>query len=251
VNGWAAPRSTELGGCLPSFALGANVDVNSEDSVTEQLLTEEERGTARFYSSVPRTFTKRLGIISNGLCDALGIEEMQQPLLRISENEVWQAIPREAAKGRPRDIVRLSKSHLIRVASDESTDTLLFAVLAHEFSHVFQFVRAMNFQQTEFLFTGSSGINIPRLELHADYMAGFCLARTIKAFSMRESEFLNRFGHTFFRLGDFKFGLRDHHGTPAERFAATMAGFLETSAGSASPVQIARLGVAFVSRLKP
>lgn len=126
----------------------------------------------------------------------------------------------------------------------------MFSILAHEFCHVFQFIRALDYDQREFLFLRNEEVVVPKLELHADYMSGFCLAKISKTFGAQGPDFVKRFGHTFFRLGDFNFARDNHHGTPAERFAATMAGYLESASANANAVEIGRAGVAFINQMK-
>jgi hypothetical protein len=89
-------------------------------------------------------------------------------------------------------------------------------ILAHEFAHIMQFKLIQGFQ-------GSS-----RAELHADYMAGWYLAREMASLITDPQSSLK----AFFEIGDYEFNSPDHHGTPEERLGALERGW---SVGALSP----------------
>src|ERR1700722_847128 len=71
-------------------------------------------------------------------------------------------------------------------------------ILAHEMGHIMQFKLIQDFQ-------GSS-----KAELHADYMAGWYLAREMAHLVTDPQSSLK----AFFEIGDYEFNSPDHHGTP-------------------------------------
>lgn len=81
-------------------------------------------------------------------------------------------------------------------------------ILAHEFGHIMQFKYIDNFE-------GSSGA-----ELHADFMAGWYLARELASLFVDAQSSL----HAFFEIGDYEFNSPQHHGTPNERVNALLRG---------------------------
>ncbi|GLR90293.1 hypothetical protein GCM10007857_70070 [Bradyrhizobium iriomotense] len=120
----------------------------------------------------------------------------------------------------------LSKSDTIGKGQAPSGDNMLFAILAHELGHAFQFSRC--FDQGDTSFIGAGGIVRPLrdIEPHADYMAGFSLARAEERYG-RPEDLLRRFSDTILNLGDFNFRPCLHHGTPAERYAMMMKGYIK------------------------
>ncbi|MGH6815399.1 MAG: hypothetical protein ACREC6_06830 [Hyphomicrobiaceae bacterium] len=91
-------------------------------------------------------------------------------------------------------------------------------LLAHEKGHLFQ--TGWNFDGV-LLDTG--GHHVKYVELHADYLAGCYKAwrgqtRAVDAQALSGD---------FYRLGDRKFGSKNHHGTHPERFGAFVNGFLQ------------------------
>ena len=92
----------------------------------------------------------------------------------------------------------------------------ILAVLAHEFGHIAQFRRRI----FDTLIGGSP--TRKRAELHADFLAGYFLGlRKLQNESLR----LRTAGLALYRIGDYAFNDKDHHGTPDERVAAAEAGF--------------------------
>ena len=82
------------------------------------------------------------------------------------------------------------------------------AVMAHEFAHIVQF-RTNTYDQP---------IKFP--ELHADYMAGWYLA---KRQQYLPTDIRDGF-HSVFKVGDYNLWSPQHHGTPQERLAAAIVG---------------------------
>lgn len=103
---------------------------------------------------------------------------------------------------------------LIRENRDDGI--VVIATIAHEMSHIVQFhhnlhPRLMAGQRT-----------VKRVELHADYLAGFYLGtrkRDDPSITLLAS------GALFRNLGDDDVQDREHHGTPSERIASAERGF--------------------------
>ncbi|WP_395819793.1 hypothetical protein [Devosia sp.] len=102
------------------------------------------------------------------------------------------------------------------LAEDPSGGGVMW-VAAHEFAHILQFQSNVR----DLLLQGESTVR--RLELHADYMAGYYLGRR-KADEPRASLF--HAGQSVWGSGDTNYNSPGHHGTPAERVAASEKGFL-------------------------
>lgn len=102
------------------------------------------------------------------------------------------------------------------LAADPSGAAVMW-VAAHEFSHIVQFRTGLYFDLTD------DAPNLRPLELHADYLAGYYLGRR-KASEPRIS--LYEAGRQVWAAGDANFNDPNHHGAPAERLAASEAGFL-------------------------
>lgn len=92
----------------------------------------------------------------------------------------------------------------------------VLAVAAHEFAHVAQFRSGVDRQLLH------NQQTVKRVELHADFLSGYFLG-----FRKRQDPNIKVWaaGHTLYRIGDYHFNNRNHHGTPDERVAAAEAGF--------------------------
>lgn len=80
-------------------------------------------------------------------------------------------------------------------------------ILAHEFGHILQ--AKLN-----------SPLSGKWRELHADYMAGYCLGK--------RRMHMNAFAWCLYKLGDYGFSNPTHHGTPASRNEAMVQGYLNS-----------------------
>jgi len=83
------------------------------------------------------------------------------------------------------------------------------AIIGHEYAHIMQFKNGLPLQGKW-------------MELHADYMAGWFTAHRGR-FDARQNSMES--ASSFFNKGDYAFNSEGHHGTPAERIGAFMAGF--------------------------
>jgi hypothetical protein len=92
----------------------------------------------------------------------------------------------------------------------------VIAIIAHEFAHVYQFRnRLMEPLQ-------GSDDTVRRIELHADFLAGWYLGN-LKKTNPKVSLWAS--GDTFRRIGDTNYTSPQHHGMPDERVAAAERGF--------------------------
>lgn len=95
-------------------------------------------------------------------------------------------------------------------------DAGIAAVAGHEYAHILQFKRGLNKQ-----LTGSDG-RVKRLELHADFLVGyFAGLRKLERPDFPAAVFAS----TQFTYGDNMIESPQHHGTPAERGQAVVAGY--------------------------
>jgi predicted metalloprotease len=94
-------------------------------------------------------------------------------------------------------------------------------ILAHEYSHTFQFKMVNN--RIERL-----GSSTPQIELQADVLAGYYGGARLDE-QLNNEAAIRRSGAIYIRaagsLGDYAFFSNSHHGTPTQRALATRAGF--------------------------
>lgn len=106
-------------------------------------------------------------------------------------------------------------SHLMKV---DPTGTAVMWVMAHEFAHIWLYSTGDRAK------LGQEGLprTGKRIELHADFLAGFYVGQRQKE---NQSISLYKTGKEIWNIGDTNFNNPDHHGTPPERLAAAEAGF--------------------------
>ena len=101
-----------------------------------------------------------------------------------------------------------------QLKSGEWGGAIVAGVLAHEFSHIYQFYSPYG-QRLEAL---HKTVKFP--ELHADYISAFYMAKKYVADKVK----LDSYFDEFYRLGDYDFNQKDHHGTREERYFAVKSG---------------------------
>lgn len=115
----------------------------------------------------------------------------------------------------------------------------VMCIVAHEFGHIAQYAYGLDRR----LLQGQPTVR--RVELHADYLAGWYLGR-------RKAEqpdlVLWAAGDMLFRIGDYAFNDWNHHGTPDQRVAAAEAGFALAADGQAAFEPAFERGVEWVLR---
>ncbi len=102
-----------------------------------------------------------------------------------------------------------------QLLSTEWGGTVVSGVIAHEFAHIFQFHSEYLSRLEELHQT------VKFLELHADFLSAFYMGRKHVSSPLK----LNDYFDEFYNLGDYEFDRKDHHGTKAERYFATKAGY--------------------------
>jgi len=116
------------------------------------------------------------------------------------------------------------------------------AVCAHEFGHVLQYKRGLH--RTLIAADG----RVKRLELHADYLAGYFSGRR----KLENPVFPAAvFANTQFNAGDNMLSHPQHHGTPEERGRAVVEGFKAAFHGKQSFDEAVASGVSYVGTLPP
>ena len=105
-------------------------------------------------------------------------------------------------------------------------------IAAHEGAHIVQF-------STPNLHQRLNERTVRRIELHADFLAGYYFSRT-----NRTEKSLIVFGQSLFSKGDYEYNDRQHHGTPEQRVAAMRAGY---SHGQSDLTEAVEQGVRYVS----
>lgn len=118
----------------------------------------------------------------------------------------------------------------------------LSGVIGHEVAHLFQF---RNGWWSELLNEERQAVR--RAELHADLLAGWFLARR----SFIDLIGIDEASRCMFEIGDFEFTSIDHHGTPAQRYAALLMGFFMGRDTSLTLETVAKKGAEFVRGIAP
>jgi hypothetical protein len=213
----------EMVSCLPPVLYAA---APSQTAIAEQQdEISGERPNQQTYFVGSEKFLANMGVAASRLCGALGLGAAHRPDILLAEKPTWRTVDRHFS-GASGEVVLLSKSDTLGKGQAPSGENMLFAILAHELGHAFQFSRCFDQGDTSLL--GSGGLVRPLrdIELHADYMAGFSLARAEEKYG-RPEDLLRRFSDTILNLGDFNFRPCYHHGTPAERYTMMMKGYIE------------------------
>ncbi|WP_262299027.1 neutral zinc metallopeptidase [Microvirga sesbaniae] len=115
-----------------------------------------------------------------------------------------------------------------RILEGRGSDISILAVIAHEMAHILQLKRGI----CDALICGGG---VRDVELHADFLAGFCLGRMNVSFDTgRAVELTNAWA----RLGDKFFGNCNHHGTADQRLSCLLAGFNLSQSGDSFETSI-------------
>jgi hypothetical protein len=120
-------------------------------------------------------------------------------------------------------------------------------VCAHEFGHIAQFKNSLYdrlvFQK---IVNGQNRHFVKRLELHADFLAGYFAGRR----KLERSDFPAAvFALTQYNFGDNAYGDPGHHGTEAERGQAVVAGFDTAYRAQQSFEMALETGVRYVQQI--
>jgi hypothetical protein len=233
--------SEETVSCLPPVLYASAPSQAAIDAQKGEIARERARQQAYFVGA--ENFLASMGVAASRLCAALELPASHRPEILLAESQAWRTVDRHFS-GSSKEVVLLSKSGTIVKGQAPSGDNMLFAILAHELGHAFQFSRC--FDQNDTSFIGAGGIVRPLrdIELHADYMAGFSLARAEERYG-RPEDLLRRFSDTILSLGDnFNFKPCIHHGTSAERYTMMMKGYIEAQRSSTlSAPDASKLGI--------
>lgn len=216
-------QTEAIASCLPPVLYAYAPSHAAIAAQTEEIVRERSKQQSYFVGS--EKFLANMGMAANRLCGALELRGPKRPEILLAENPAWRAVDRHFT-GSEKEVVLLSRSDTLGKGQMDAGENMLFAILAHEFGHVFQFSSCFDAGDTSLL--GAGGIMRPLrdIELHADYMAGFALARSEEKYG-RPDDLLRRFSDTILNLGDFNFRPCYHHGTPAERYTMMMKGYIE------------------------
>jgi hypothetical protein len=89
-----------------------------------------------------------------------------------------------------------------------------------------------------------AGQTAARIELHADFVAGFYFGRD----GTRSKQIVETFARSLFSQGDYAFNVPTHHGTPQQRVAAMQKGY-ELGLSTIKAVNALREGIEYASLL--
>jgi hypothetical protein len=218
-----APQTEKYASCLPPVLYASAPSPGAVAALQAEIARERSNQQNYFVGS--ERFLANLGVAASRLCVALGLRDARRPEIMLAQSAAWRTVDRHFS-GMDKEVVLLSKSDTLVKGQAPAGDNMLFAILAHELGHAFQFSRCFDNGDTTLL--GATGIVRPLrdIELHADYMAGFSLARSEERYG-RPEDLLRKFSDTILNLGDFNFRTCLHHGTPAERYTMMMKGYIE------------------------
>jgi hypothetical protein len=140
--------------------------------------------------------------------------------------------------GRPDGSVVFGKKLLQILLQREHGEAAVIGVCAHEFAHIAQMKRK---QFNELI----ANRRVKRLELHADYLAGYFAGRR----KLENSEFpAAEIALAQYTVGDFMTDNPGHHGTPEERGQAVAEGFHAAHRDKKTFNQAFNDGMSFVGR---
>lgn len=196
------------------------------------------------------------GPISNGSGDKDLDRALAHTLGRLSDDfgilpgfaffsgvESRNAFASKSRRLRRADGTILFGTNLLRelLAIPDIRETGVAAVCAHEFGHILQYKLGLDRR-----LVGSDG-RVKRLELHADFMAGY-FAGTRK----RENHSYPAvvFANTQDKFGDSQFSDTNHHGTPAERGAAVVQGYHAAHSNNLGFTDAVSAGVRYVETIR-
>jgi hypothetical protein len=185
-------------------------------------------------------FERRLLITSMNLMQELATQIMgvRARVYLVNDNGWPKAFAQKSLKLGEDGEVNLGFRFLqARLRDEGGSDLSILAVLAHELAHVYQLKNSM----CSLLYCSRGVIKI---ELHADFLAGYSLGRLDSGFSRQRARDLTR---SWGRLGD-TFSNCQHHGTADQRLSCLIEGFgLATE--STSFEEVAGIGRQFVDNM--
>ncbi len=123
------------------------------------------------------------------------------------------------------------------MGSNDNPDVAVTAVCAHEFGHIVQFKHGISNSDL-----GDEPGRVKHKELHADFLSGYFAGMR----KLQKPDYPAAvYAVTLESLGDFNFTNPTHHGTPAERVKAMIAGYEVGHAGK-SVAEAVEAGAQFV-----
>ncbi|TBC68717.1 hypothetical protein [Rhizobium ruizarguesonis] len=135
-------------------------------------------------------------------------------------------------------LVALNLRLLSAAGADMLPITGFEVILAHEFAHIFQ-IRNRDIEKLQ-----NNGYHSREIELHADYMAGWCISQRGELTTAA----LQGVAETLFSRGDKNPDVTLHHGTKTERISAVLKGYL--SGGSTDVARAASInGMGYINSL--
>jgi hypothetical protein len=146
---------------------------------------------------------------------------------------------------------RMSQA-LITTFEGKPHGSAVAGALAHELAHLFQFRKPAGSSESWWnkMLDDDGGVTRRRVELHADFLAGWCLGRSPS--SIIDSLEIDLFARRLFQLGDTYSLDPNTHGTPQQRYAAMLRGFfLGRNENGTSVVVAAQEGELFLSAIVP
>jgi hypothetical protein len=142
--------------------------------------------------------------------------------------------PNEAnALSDPRGFILFGKWLASKTIIETRSELPIAGILAHEWAHQVQF-RFGWMQQTE--------PTVRRTELEADMWSGLYMGMA-KQWAGAQ---LDAYFQTLFRLGDYQFNSRNHHGTPNQRLAGGVTGLLVAQQVLSNRLPLSYVDVHFV-----
>lgn len=140
---------------------------------------------------------------------------------------------------------------LVTLFKERSNSAAIAGSIAHELAHFFQFKNGPDSNQTWWtsLLADDGNVTRRKAELHADFLAGWCLGQW-------SEKFMDYAGIDIFARRLYSFGTMDDldpnsHGTPEQRYAATLRGYFLGKNETTDPVEAAQQGRLFINAVVP
>lgn len=235
--------------CGSTFATAAwgqsTIDLHDEgrcffdSAMSQESASAVKNGLFRQTSGDPR----RDQVISNMLfrtARVFGLTRTQLPTFRFIPVTVKGDgfATDDLVESNTQGLVALNLRLLSGSTSDALSMTGFAVILAHEFAHIFQ-LRNRYVERFQI-----NGYHTREIELHADYLAGWCISQQGGV----ATGLLESVANTLFSRGDNSPDVKEHHGTKVDRMNAVLKGYL--SGGATDVVAAAAVnGMAYLDSL--
>lgn len=175
----------------------------------------------------------------------IAVDDADRPGYAAVDGEIMGEAPHSG-------VVLLGQAMSDRLAKQEGKEHFapLAGALAHELAHLYQFrLGPAGDAQTwwQLLLEADGNRTRRRAELHADFLAGWCLGRG----GYTDEAGIDHAANRMYAQGDTEGNDPNHHGTPHQRYAALLRGFFVGRNNQVDVAAAARAGRLFVNAIVP